>query len=241
MLMILNSTLLIKDSTTAKNKLVNSIHEIQAWCASMRLKLNASQTELIWFDRHAKLSIETLDMNLDFDAKCIIHSAVVVCDLGVLLDSQLSMSNQIASVARACYFHLLRIHQVKRFLNEECLYNLAQVLIISRLDYCNYVRTGLPDSILQPVTKVLHTAARLVKDLRTRDHVTQPIKQLHWLLICARISFKINLICSIYLFWFLSSLHVIVSYTVFRIALKTKPSFDCQVWYRLSFNNVIPI
>jgi len=34
----------------AKNKLVNCIHEIQVWCASLRLKLNGSKTELIWFD-----------------------------------------------------------------------------------------------------------------------------------------------------------------------------------------------
>jgi len=32
------------------------------------LKLNASKTELIWFDRNAKRSDETLDMNLDIDA-----------------------------------------------------------------------------------------------------------------------------------------------------------------------------
>jgi len=64
------------DITTAKNKLVNCIHEIQTWCASMRLKLHASKTEL-WFDRHAKSSIEMLDMNLDVDANCIIHPAAV--------------------------------------------------------------------------------------------------------------------------------------------------------------------
>jgi len=76
-----------KDITTAKNKLVNCIHEIQAWCASMRLKLNASNTQLIWFDRNAKRSIEIIDLNLDVDANYIIHPAAVVRDLGVLLDS----------------------------------------------------------------------------------------------------------------------------------------------------------
>jgi len=69
---------------------------------------------------------------------------------------------------------------------------MVQALIISRLDYCNSVLTGLPDSTLQPLTKVLHTAARLVKYLRPYDHITQPLKLLHWLPIHARISFKVN-------------------------------------------------
>jgi len=63
-------------------------------------------------------------------------------------------------------------------------YNLAS--------YCNSVLTGLPDSTLQQ-PKFFHTAARLVKDLRSRDHITQPLKQLHWLPIHALISFKVNL------------------------------------------------
>jgi len=55
----------------------------------MRLKLNDSKTKLIWFDCQAKRSIETLDMNLDVDANCIIYPAAIVRDLGVLLHSQL--------------------------------------------------------------------------------------------------------------------------------------------------------
>ena len=35
-------------------------------------------------------------------------------------------------------------------------------LILSRLDYCNAILTGLPDSTLAPLTRVLHTAARVV-------------------------------------------------------------------------------
>jgi len=67
-------------------------------------------------------------------------------------------------------------------------------IIISCLNYGNSVLTGLPVSTLQPLTKVLYTAARLVKDLCPRDHITQPLIQLHWLEIGARISFKINLL-----------------------------------------------
>src|SRR6218665_2377621 len=40
----------------------------------------------------------------------------------------------------------------------------------------------------------LYTAARLIKDLSPRDHITPTLKQLHWLPIHARIAFKISLL-----------------------------------------------
>jgi hypothetical protein len=186
--------LTVEDIDNAKTKLVACFREIQSWCASMRLKLNASKTELIWFDRRAKSAVEPAALSIHLDASCSIKPSDVVRDLGVLLDSKLSMTNHIASVTKACFFHLRRIRQIKRCLNEQCLRVLVQALVISRLDYCNSVLAGLPSSTLQPLTSVLHSAARLVKNLGPRDHITPTLRLLHWLPIRARITFKICLI-----------------------------------------------
>src|SRR6218665_504372 len=86
---------------------------------------------------------------------------------------------------------------MRRCLDETCCGILVQALVISRLDYCNYVLSGLLSSTLQPLSSVLHTAARLIKDLSPRDHITgitPTLKQLHWLPIHARIVFKISLL-----------------------------------------------
>src|SRR6218665_2755873 len=40
----------------------------------------------------------------------------------------------------------------------------------------------------------IHTAARLIKYLSPRDHVTPRLKQLHWLPLHASIAFKISLL-----------------------------------------------
>src|SRR6218665_2981070 len=170
---------------------------IQSWCASMRLKLNATKTELIWFDRRSRV-VDNIRKHLNLDPQCSIQPSDVVRDLGVLLDCKLNMTQHVSSTARTCFFLLRRIRQVRRCLNETCRRILVQALVISRLDYCNSVLSGLPSSTLQPLSSVLHTAARLIKDLSLRDHITPTLKQLHWLPIHARIQ-NLSLHLSLYL------------------------------------------
>src|SRR3984885_4155488 len=74
-----------------------------------------------------------------------------------------------------------------------CLHVLVHSLVLSRIDYCNSVLYGLLKATLLPLTTVLHAAARLVKNLSPRDYITHSLRQLHWLPIQARISFKICL------------------------------------------------
>ena len=51
--------------------------------------------------------------------------------------------------------------------------------IMSRLDYCNAVLAGLPQSTLQPLQRVQNAAARLVSDTKPRDHISPVLGQLH--------------------------------------------------------------
>ena len=60
-------------------------------------------------------------------------------------------------------------------------------LVLLRLDYCNAVLAGLPATTLAPLQRVLHAAARLVVNLRPREHVTSALLELHWLSVPRRI------------------------------------------------------
>jgi len=42
------------------------------------------------------------------------------------------------------------------------------------------VLAGLPRCTTEPLQRVLNAAARLVRNLRGRDHVTRALQQLHW-------------------------------------------------------------
>ena len=180
-----------RDIHQAKDKLVFCIREIQDWCASMRLRLNPIKTELIWFHRNKHPAHPLNNQSLQLDPNCIITSVNTVRDLGVLLDSSLNLKAHITSVTRSCFFHLRRIRQVKKCLNERCLRVLVQALVISRIDYCNSILAGLPAVTIHPLTTVLHAAARIIKDIPHRDHITPAMRNLHWLPIPARVTFKL--------------------------------------------------
>ena len=66
--------------------------------------------------------------------------------------------------------------------------------MLSRLDYCNAILVGLPQTTLSPLQRVLHAAARMVLNLRPRDHVTPALRELHRLPIAERVDFKLCLL-----------------------------------------------
>jgi len=87
-------------------------------------------------------------------------------------------------VTQTCFYHLHRTRDVRRQLLGGDV--TVTALVLSRLDYCNAVRAGLPASTLAPFQRVLHAAARTVLDLKPRDCVTPALRELHWLPVTER-------------------------------------------------------
>ena len=111
--------------------------------------------------------------------------------LGVKLDQTLSMHDQISSVCRACFFDLRRISSVRSYLTQDATVKLILATVISRLDYCNSILTGVSEEQLDRLQRVQNSAARLVLKRKKRDHVTPMLKELHWLPVKARCQYKI--------------------------------------------------
>ena len=104
-------------------------------------------------------------------------------DLGVLLDEELTMNQHISKTACVAFYHIRRLKKVRSILGAEITAGLVSAFILSRLDYCNAVL-----ATIAPLLRVQNAAARLIKDLRPRDHVTPALRDLHWLLIRHRIT-----------------------------------------------------
>ena len=114
-------------------------------------------------------------------------------DLGVMIDSEHSMKQHVTKVASSCFYRLRRLKQIRRLVGKDVTAQLVSAIILSRLDYCNALLAGLPCATIEPLQQVHSAAARLLLNLRLRDHVTPAPKQLHWLPVAGRIKFKLYL------------------------------------------------
>ena len=97
-------------------------------------------------------------------------------NLGVLLDSELTMKQHVNKVTSACFYHLRRLRQLKRHVSRDTLRQLVSAFILNRLDYCNSLLYGLPWSTIAPLQRVQNAAARIVLGLTPRDHVTSALQ-----------------------------------------------------------------
>ena len=75
---------------------------------------------------------------------------------------------------------------------QNTLKTLVQAFISCRLDYCNLLMSGMADSLMRKVQSVQNVAARLVSGASRRDHITPVMHELHWLLVCQQIHFKLG-------------------------------------------------
>jgi len=86
-------------------------------------------------------------------------------NLGVVVDSQLSVSAHIAAVCRGLYYQLRQLRSLKRCVTDEAIKTLTHAFISSRLDYCNIVYCGIAEGLLSRLQSVQNAVARLVTGL----------------------------------------------------------------------------
>ena len=164
------------------------LQDIVQWSSQRRLKLNPSKTELIWLDRaHSigKLQQQPLIRLNSRESS----SSPSVRDLGVIIDSGLTLTTHVSILARTCFYQLRRILYAavhfsplriyvtsatsttttttgEKNLDEDAVKTLVHALVLSRLDYCNSVLANFPEVTLAPLIRVQHSAARLIRNLR---------------------------------------------------------------------------
>ena len=114
-----------------------------------------------------------------------------VRNLGVTLDTHLTMQKHIGKVCSTAFYHLRKIAKIRKHISRSAAVQLVSALVLSHIDYGNSLLAGLPANRLYPLQKVQHAAARVVTGARRRDPMTRHLKDLHWLPISYRIDFKI--------------------------------------------------
>ena len=175
----------------AVTSVTNCVCNIKAWMSSHYLKLNAEKTEvLVITSPSLSSSVNLPSLQL---AGAEVQASEVVRDLGVTLDSQLHLHQQVHNTVRSAYVHLNKIARIRRLLTTEATKTLVHSLILSRLDYCNVILYGLPDCLLSKLQRLQNHAARLISGTSKHEHISPVLQGLHWLPVEQRIIYKVLL------------------------------------------------
>ena len=91
--------------------------------------------------RRKGVSFDTLAVG---DARIQFSSAMKL--LKVRLEPDLSLEKQVSSIVKACFFHLLKAKLL--------MLSIAVCLVLSKLDYCNSLLCGLPQTQIKRLQAV---------------------------------------------------------------------------------------
>jgi len=80
---------------------------------------------------------------------------------------------------------------VRRSLTRTTLLSLVHALVVTKVDYCSSFLSGISGQLLQWLQSVFNAAARLVFSARKSEHITQLLRELHWLKVPERIQFRL--------------------------------------------------
>ena len=172
-----------------KDKIESCMLNIKHWMDTVRLKMNPSKTEFIYFGSKQQLE-KCFNNNLDVAGDLIIRSHTIRY-LGAHLDENLNYKQHVNKKCQAAMFNYFKIKGIRRLLDIPTATRLCLSLCISHLDYCNSLLYGLPDITLNRMQRVQNMCARLILRRSKRESITQCLKELHWLPIRQRITYKI--------------------------------------------------
>jgi hypothetical protein len=177
------------DAHSAVERFASCVQNIDHWMNCNRLKMNTDKTQIIWIGTRQQLAkIDISEIQL---STALVSLSTAVTDLGVQIDSQLTMNEHVSALCRSCFFQLRQLWAVRRSLTTEAAHTLVHAFVSSRLDYCNSLLFNIGKGLLERLQGIQNAAARLVTGSRKYDHITPVLRSLHWLPIHQRIDFKI--------------------------------------------------
>jgi hypothetical protein len=162
--------------------------DVASWMHANRLQLNTDKTELLWCTTPRRVHhLLSASVRIGSD---LIAPSTNVRDLGIYLDSDLSMRTHVQKTVAGCFAVLRQLRSVRRSVPASVYQSLVVALVLSRLDYGNATLVGLPAYQYDRLQSVLNAAARSIAGLRRSDHICDALASLHWLRAPQRIQFK---------------------------------------------------
>ena len=142
------------------SKLTKCISDIQSWMTCNMLKLNNDKTEFfVALSPFIKRRMPAVKLHI---GNTVIEPTETVRNLGVIFDTQMSMSTQVTSLSRSITYHLRNIFRIRHYLDFETCNHVVHSLILSRLDYGNILLLGSNVSEIARLQRLQNWAAKII-------------------------------------------------------------------------------
>ena len=173
--------------------LQSAISQVSVWMSANLLSLNPTKTEFLIFGNPYQLS-KLNNPTLEINPSTVIEPTPSARNLGFLLDSNLTLNDQISATCKSCNWHIHDLWRIRSTLDYSTAKTIATALVHSKLDYCNSLYLNLPAYQLSRLQHIQNSLARVVCLVPKHHHITPHLHSLHWLKIPQRIDYKL---CSI--------------------------------------------
>ena len=134
---------------------------IQSLMSTNRLKLNPDKTEFLLIgneqQRSKYLSMFPIEL---FGVKT--YPAKPARSLGVIFDYNFNFRSHISAICSSCIYHIRDLRCIRRHLDLNSAKLLVNALVSSCLDYCNSNLSGIAETDITKLQRVLNHLARVV-------------------------------------------------------------------------------
>ena len=89
--------------------------------------------------------------------------------LGAYLDSQLSFKEHIKTKCKSAVLNIIRIQNIRKYLDKDTTHMLIKSLALSHLDYANSLLMGLPAKTIKIMQNIQNLAAKVILGKQKSD------------------------------------------------------------------------
>lgn len=171
----------------------NCFEKIKLWMNQYYLLLNDSKTEIIIFGS-SKLLNHIKIGGINFTSGITIRFVANVKNLGINMDSNLSLSKQVVELKKKSFRTIRNINKIRFLLSKDQLKVIVNSLVVSCFDYCNSLYFGISEKLLSQLQLIQNACAKTVTGKYKHDHLDNDLHDLHWLNVRRRVIFKIGLL-----------------------------------------------
>ena len=158
------------DSDSVRS-LQDCVKDIGLWMEKTK-QLNNYKTKTIHFSSSSSINTTLPHPQTIFLSNTDVEFSGTVRNLGFIFDSDLSIKQHIIKTWKTAYLEIRRISSIRQHLTEDATKTLVNSWILSRLDYCNSLLAGYPQTVIKQLQQVQNSAAKLILKSRRAEHTT---------------------------------------------------------------------